>query len=261
MAFVNVRNVFVHGNSAPFNTEIRFEITFEVAADLGESIEWQATWVGSAASSADNQILDSVDIGPLRSGVFYIAFVVPAPDVQRIPTAQLLGMTIVRLQGRFRGQEFVRIGYYVQTEYDTKELNSDPPPVPALDHLVRTIVADQPRVTRFQIKWTTPSTQEANETGVLAAEVEAAAVQDAAATPAATLGHREGIVGHSRQVCLGFAHFGCSAAPAASGVAALDSVVQPVPFSLDVDSGCSAAPAASGAGFDDGKRARHVSVT
>lgn len=64
-------------------------------------------------------------------------------------------MTVVLLTASYADQEFVRIGYYVNTEYDTEELRlQDPPPDPALpDRLVRDVLIDKPRVTRFGIKW------------------------------------------------------------------------------------------------------------
>lgn len=53
----------------------------------------------------------------------------------------------------YRGQEFVRVGYYVNNEYDSEELKAEPPATPLIDRLVRNILADKPRVTRFPIRW------------------------------------------------------------------------------------------------------------
>ena len=66
-------------------------------------------------------------------------------------------MTVVLLTASYREQEFVRIGYYVHTEYDTEELRAleekDRPNPPVLEKLTRSVLADKPRVTRFNIKW------------------------------------------------------------------------------------------------------------
>jgi histone chaperone ASF1 len=53
----------------------------------------------------------------------------------------------------YQGQEFVRVGYYVNNEYDDELLRAEPPAIPVLSQLVRNILADKPRVTRFPIKW------------------------------------------------------------------------------------------------------------
>lgn len=62
-------------------------------------------------------------------------------------------MTVILLSGSYKGNEFVRIGYYVNNEYDDEELNNNPPPTPLLERIRRNILAEKPRVTRFAIKW------------------------------------------------------------------------------------------------------------
>lgn len=57
----------------------------------------------------------------------------------------------------YRDQEFVRVGYYVNNEYDDPELKDNPPTEPQFDKLVRTIASDQPRVTKFKINWDSSS--------------------------------------------------------------------------------------------------------
>eukprot|EP01047_Picozoa_sp_COSAG01_P015565 COSAG01_NODE_780_length_13660_cov_171.194233_17_plen_90_part_00 len=44
-------------------------------------------------------------------------------------------------------------GYYVNNEYETPEMNENPPEVVDIARVVRNILADSPRVTRFDIKW------------------------------------------------------------------------------------------------------------
>ena len=47
-----------------------------------------------------------------------------------------------------------RVGYYVNNEYDSEEMRAEPPEKPDYSRLVRSILADKPRVTRFPIAWT-----------------------------------------------------------------------------------------------------------
>ena len=54
---------------------------------------------------------------------------------------------------KFRNQEFSRVGYYVNNEYEEIELRENPPTEPQFNKLVRTILSDQPRVTKFKIDW------------------------------------------------------------------------------------------------------------
>ena len=51
----------------------------------------------------------------------------------------------------YNAQEFVRVGYYVNNEYTDPALVENPPSQVAIERVQRSILADQPRVTRFPI--------------------------------------------------------------------------------------------------------------
>ena len=64
----------------------------------------------------------------------------------------VLGVAALILTGSYKDQEFVRVGYYQNTEYDNEEMKEALPEPIRFDRLVRDINT-KPRVTRFQIKW------------------------------------------------------------------------------------------------------------
>lgn len=80
-------------------------------------------------------------------------FEADAPDTKRIPDSDVIGVTVILLTCAYDGREFVRVGYYVNNEYDSPELNDDPPAKPIIERVRRNILAEKPRVTRFAIKW------------------------------------------------------------------------------------------------------------
>ena len=83
-------------------------------------------------------------------------FEADAPDTKRIPDSDVIGVTVILLTCAYDGREFVRVGYYVNNEYDSPELNDDPPAKPIIERVRRNILAEKPRVTRFAIKWCVP---------------------------------------------------------------------------------------------------------
>ena len=99
-----------------------------------------------------DQELDDCLVGPVPVGVNAFEFEGAAPDPLKIPREDVLGVAALILTGSYRDQEFVRVGYYQNTEYDLEELRANPPAQILFDRLVRDI-NDKPRVTRFQIKW------------------------------------------------------------------------------------------------------------
>ena len=122
-------------------------------APIADDIEWKLVYVGSAESNEHDQLLDSVLVGPMQVGGYKIVFQAEPPDPRRIPVSDLLGVTIILLSCFYREREFIRVGYYVNLEYDCPELNEAPPSPPAYERIVRSILQDTPRVTRYQIDW------------------------------------------------------------------------------------------------------------
>lgn len=154
MAKVQVMNVVVLDNPSAFLNPFQFEITFECLEDLQEDLEWRIIYVGSAESEAFDQVLDTVYVGPVPQGRHMFVFQADPPDPAKIPVADVVGVTVVLLTCSYRGQEFIRVGYYVNNDYADPELReTQPPAVPQFDKLQRNILATNPRVTRFKVDW------------------------------------------------------------------------------------------------------------
>ncbi|GAA6044272.1 hypothetical protein JCM8097_002102 [Rhodosporidiobolus ruineniae] len=172
MSIINISDVTVLNNPAPFTDPYVFKITFECMAPLQDDLEWKLTYVGSAESESFDQELDTCMVGPVPVGVNSFEFEAAAPLPSRIPPSDLVGVTVILLTCAYNDQEFVRIGYYVNTEYGDPALKtqhdaaqedgaqergiSAPDPTQHIDKLVRSVLADKPRVTKFNITWDTP---------------------------------------------------------------------------------------------------------
>lgn len=100
-----------------------------------------------------DQELDSLLVGPIPIGVNKFIFEADPPNLSRLPPSEIIGVTVILLTCSYDGREFVRVGYYVNNEYDSEELNNDPPTKPIVERIKRNILAEKPRVTRFAIKW------------------------------------------------------------------------------------------------------------
>ncbi|KAK1165395.1 histone chaperone ASF1-like isoform X1 [Acipenser oxyrinchus oxyrinchus] len=153
MAKVQVNNVAVLDNPSPFLNPFQFEITFECIEDLPEDLEWKIIYVGSAESEEYDQVLDSVLVGPVPAGRHMFVFQADSAQPGLIPDSDAVGVTVVLITCTYRGQEFIRVGYYVNNEYTDPELRENPTVKPDFARLQRNILASNPRVTRFHINW------------------------------------------------------------------------------------------------------------
>eukprot|EP00741_Cyanophora_paradoxa_P014975 tig00020830_g14448.t1 len=153
MACVNLLKVDVLDNPTTFLNPYQFEICYECLRELPDDLEWKITYIGSAEDEQYDQVLDSVMVGPVTPGVHKFVFQADAPDWGKIPERDLLGVTAILVTCSYREKEFVRVGYYLNVEYSDPELKENPPQTPDVSKLVRNILSDKPRVTRFPIEW------------------------------------------------------------------------------------------------------------
>lgn len=61
-----------------------------------------------------------------------------APNTGLIPESDAVGVTVVLITCTYRGQEFIRIGYYVNNEYTDPELRENPPLKPDYTQVIHT---------------------------------------------------------------------------------------------------------------------------
>ncbi|XP_057864550.1 probable histone chaperone ASF1A [Cryptomeria japonica] len=151
MSAVNVTNVTVLDNPAAFLNPFQFEISYECLIPLKDDLEWKLTYVGSAEDEKYDQVLESVLVGPVNVGNYRFVFQADPADPSKIPEEDIIGVTVLLLTCSYMGQEFIRVGYYVNNDYVDEQLREEPPQKVLLDKIQRNILADKPRVTKFPI--------------------------------------------------------------------------------------------------------------
>lgn len=153
MSIVSLLGIEVLSNPARFTDSYEFEITFECLEPLKGDLEWKLTYVGSSRSLDHDQELDSILVGPVPVGINKFLFQADPPSPELIPASELVSVTVILLSCSYANREFVRVGYYVNNEYDSEELRENPPTKVQVEHVTRNILAEKPRVTRFNIVW------------------------------------------------------------------------------------------------------------
>ncbi|KAG8983528.1 Histone chaperone asf1 [Tulasnella sp. 427] len=152
MSVVTIRNVEFLNNPARFLDKYKFRVTFECIASLSDDLEWKLIYVSSPGQPEFDQELEDCMVGPVPIGINSFEFDCDAPNPHRIPQNDVLGVAALILTASYKDQEFVRVGYYQNTEYDNDEMKENPPATPRFEFLVRDL-ATKPKVTRFMIKW------------------------------------------------------------------------------------------------------------
>lgn len=153
--------------------------------------------MGSAEDETYDQLLESVLVGPVNVGnyrfvlqamlakplcwlflldsclscvlkefwfIFCLnAFQADPPDPSKIREEDIIGVTVLLLTCSYLGQEFVRVGYYVNNDYEDEQLREEPPSKVLIDKVQRNILSDKPRVTKFPINFYPENAQAAEQ--------------------------------------------------------------------------------------------------
>ncbi|KAG9012871.1 Histone chaperone asf1 [Tulasnella sp. JGI-2019a] len=182
MSAVTIRNVEFLNNPARFTDAYNFRVTFECISPLKDDLEWKLIYVPTPGSPEHDQELDDCMVGPVPVGINSFEFSSPAPDTRKIPSEDVLGVAAIILTATYNDQEFVRVGYYQNTEYDNEEWRLQPPSQIVFDRLTREL-ASKPKVTRFMIKWDADETPQQIPSGSGAPMVNSGAFGSMAAAP------------------------------------------------------------------------------
>lgn len=155
-------------NPTSFTSPFQFEITFECFENLPDDLEYKVIYVIKPEDETADMILEQVLVGPVSVGIHTFLLQAEAPylDSSNVSSSRqeefhILGVTALLVTCSYRDQEFCRIGYYVNNEWngnnnefigDQQQQYVDESTL-SLQNVVRTILADKPRVTRFPIQW------------------------------------------------------------------------------------------------------------
>ncbi|GET88062.1 anti-silencing protein asf 1-like [Leishmania tarentolae] len=140
-------------NPDAYTNQLHWRMRLEAARSLPQTISVSFVWVGSASSSQYDQVLDDFEVGPLEKGITEFTLECDAPQMELVPAEDVMGVTILLISFQYRGQEFLRVGYYTQVAYFDSQLNQNPPMPPRQELLGRFVAMPQPAVTVTPIDW------------------------------------------------------------------------------------------------------------
>lgn len=60
---------------------------------------------------------------------------VDPPDPSKIHEEDIIGVTVLLLTCSYLNQEFVKLGYYVNNDYEYEQLGEEPPPMVLIDEI------------------------------------------------------------------------------------------------------------------------------
>ncbi|KAF2607992.1 hypothetical protein F2Q68_00045975 [Brassica cretica] len=110
MSAINITNVSVLDNPAPFVSPFQFEISYECLTSLQDDLEWKLVYVGSAEDETYDQTLESVLVGPVNIGNYRFVLQADPPDPSKIREEDIIGVTVLLLTCKTVAVKKIRLG-------------------------------------------------------------------------------------------------------------------------------------------------------
>lgn len=94
-----------------------FTFTLNCTDDIPDDIEFEIVYFGDAYSDQHDQKIGFNAVGPLQKGKQFFQLESTPIDLTKIPIKTLFGLTTILIVAKYRGQQFLRVGYVVNVSY------------------------------------------------------------------------------------------------------------------------------------------------
>lgn len=94
-----------------------FTLTLNCQEQIDDDVEFEITYFGDAYSEDHDQKIGYNVVGPLQAGKQFFNLETSAVDLTKIPIKTLFGVTTILITGKYKNQQFIRIGYVVNVGY------------------------------------------------------------------------------------------------------------------------------------------------
>ncbi|CAD5209358.1 unnamed protein product [Bursaphelenchus okinawaensis] len=151
-AWIQLLSVVPLDTPCSLTAPVKLQITFEAYEDLPDPVEWEMMFAWDGDVKHD-QVLESVDVGPIKGGKHQFVFEANPPDYTKVPDEDLTDVAVLFLRVKYHDQLFSKVAFFVSHYYTDEELLKEPPVKPVLEKLERSIHLEDLRVTNIPIKW------------------------------------------------------------------------------------------------------------
>ncbi|AFN83257.1 anti-silencing protein 1 [Encephalitozoon romaleae SJ-2008] len=117
MGYLKLKSVKVDSTTKKLVDPLKFNFRFACSNEIKSGVEFTVLYNMDVHSDENDQVLAEVEIAPIPKGKIEFSIDADAPDVNKIPLDDIFGLTSILIIGRYKGQQFIRIGYIVDVGY------------------------------------------------------------------------------------------------------------------------------------------------
>ncbi|AFM98536.1 gene silencing histone chaperone [Encephalitozoon hellem ATCC 50504] len=117
MGYLKLKSVEVDSTTKKLMDPLKFSFRFACSNEIKSGVEFVVLYNMDVHSDENDQVLAEVEIAPIPKGKIEFSIDADAPDVNKIPLDDMFGLTSILIIGKYKGQQFIRIGYIVDVSY------------------------------------------------------------------------------------------------------------------------------------------------
>ncbi|KAM0671473.1 histone chaperone [Ordospora colligata] len=117
MSHLKFKSIEVEETGKRLVDPLTFKIQLACAEEIKSGVEFTVLYNMDVHSDKNDQVLSEIEVAPIPKGKVEFTIEADAPNVDLIPLNKLFGLTSILIVGKYKGQQFVRIGYIVDVSY------------------------------------------------------------------------------------------------------------------------------------------------
>ena len=162
---VKVLNIIPKNPITQFKDPYTFEIILDFTSVIKKELIWKMFYICSE-NKEDDQLLNEMKISPPNQiNQMKLEFIGNAPNFEKIPKKDLIGIAAILLCCSYNNEEFFRCGFYLDICFDNDEMNLKIPDKIDVNHLLRNLF-NKPRIILYQIKWDDETDKKDDDTNI-----------------------------------------------------------------------------------------------
>jgi len=117
MSHLKFKSIEVEEAGKRLADPLTFRIQLACTEEIRSGVEFVVLYNMDVHSDKNDQVLSEIEVAPIPKGKVEFTIEADAPNVDLIPLDKLFGLTSILIVGKYKEQQFVRIGYIVDVSY------------------------------------------------------------------------------------------------------------------------------------------------
>ena len=154
MGYISITEIKFSKATTKTDENFLISVSFDSVKDINREVTWKCLYISDPSDESNDILLDEIIMDSIESGSNTFDWEIESPDYSKLQNQfDIFDSSVIIFSVSIADQDFFRCSYFIIHEYNTEELNDDPPSEIDWDNLIRIVKTDNPIVNVKQIDW------------------------------------------------------------------------------------------------------------